>query len=67
VLYQGIEGTMKEKEIIKVLSKDGEIHFVLRDHAAQEEPKECVCLKGAEMVTVLKREAAKPLLLLRAE
>jgi len=58
---------MKKKNAVKVLSQDGEIHFVLREHIADNEPEECVCLEDAEVVTVLKREAAKPLLLLRAE
>jgi len=58
---------MKKKDIVKVVSKDGEIHFVLRDHMVEEEPGECVCIRDAEMVSVLKREASKPLLLLRAE
>jgi hypothetical protein len=58
---------MKKKDIIKVVSEDGEIHFVMREHTSDDEPRECVCLKDAEVIDVLKREASKPLLLLRAE
>jgi len=58
---------MKKKEIVKVLSQDGEIHFVLREHMADDEPRERICLEDAEVITVMKREASKPLLLLRSE
>jgi len=58
---------MKKRTIVKVLSQDGEIHFVLREHITDDEPKERLCLEDAEVVTILKREACKPLLLLRAE
>jgi len=58
---------MKKKDIIKVISKDGEIHFVMREHITDDEPRECVCLRDDEVIGVLKREASKPLLLLRAE
>lgn len=57
---------MKKKNAVKMLSEDGELHFVLREHVADDEPRECVCLEDAEVRTVLKREASKPLLLARA-
>jgi len=56
-----------KKDIIRILSKDGELHFVLREQTADEEPRECIRLKDAEVESLLKREASKPLLLLRAE
>jgi len=58
---------MKKKEVIKVLSIDGEIHFVLQDHLDDDEPAECISLGDPEIITAMKREAAKPLLILRAE
>lgn len=58
---------MKKKDIVKVYSQDGEIHFVLREHIIDDEPREYICLEDAKVVTVLKREAYKPLLLRRAE
>jgi len=56
-----------KKDIVRILSKDGELHFVLREQTADEEPRECIRLKDAEVESLLKREASKPLLLLRAE
>jgi hypothetical protein len=56
-----------KKDIVRVLSKDGEIHFLLREHLVDDEPNECVCITDAEVVSVLKKEASKPLLLLRAD
>jgi hypothetical protein len=56
-----------KKGIVRALSKDGEIHFLLREHMVDDEPNECVCIKDTEVVSVLKKEASKPLLLLRAD
>ncbi len=57
---------MKRKEFIRVVSENGEIHFVLRDQTSDEALRECICIKDTEVVTVLKKEASKPLMLLRA-
>jgi len=56
-----------KKDIVRILSKDGEIHFVLREQAADDEPRECIRLKDVEIESLLKKEASKPLLLFRAE
>jgi len=58
---------MKRKDIVKVLFQDGEIHFVLREHTSDDEPRKRIYLKDAEVAAILKKEASKPLLLLRAE
>jgi len=55
------------KDIVRVLSKDGEIHFVLREHIIDAR-RECIrYIKDAEIMALFKKEASKPLLLLRAE
>jgi hypothetical protein len=63
----------KKKEIFRVISKtralilkDGEIHFILRDNPGHYD-KECICLDYAQVSDVMKKEASKPLLLLREE
>ena len=57
-----------KKNIVRVLSQDGETHFVLREHTVEEDLDfDCMRLKNAEVDTFLKKEASKPLLLLRAE
>jgi hypothetical protein len=58
---------MKKKEIVKVLSKDGEIHFVFQEDDAGDGCTECICLEDPAVASALKREAARPLLILRAE
>ena len=58
---------MKKKEVVKVLSKDGETHFVLQEHINDDEATGCICLEDPEVISALKREAAKPLLIMRAE
>lgn len=62
-----MQRTFSKKDIVKVLSRDGETHFVLRDCAYDGKAAECFRLKVADVRAVLKREASKPLLLLRAE
>ncbi len=64
----------KKRDIVKelsktraVLSRDGEIHFVLRDEPVNGQCRVFHYQDEAEALTVLKREAAKPLLLTRAE
>jgi hypothetical protein len=64
----------KKRDIVKELSKtrallsrDGEIHFVLRDEPVNGQCKVFHYQDETEAWTILKREAAKPLLLARAE
>ncbi len=73
---EGINGleARKKRDIVKELSKthallsrDGEIHFVLRDEPVNDQCKVFHYQDEAEALTVLKREAAKPLLLTRTE
>jgi hypothetical protein len=52
---------MKKKDKVKVESKDGEIHFVLREQLVDEELREHVCLEDAEV------RRRRMLLLLRGE
>jgi len=63
----GAECNVKKKDIVKLLSQDGEIHFLLREHITDDEFRRHICLTDAEVVTIMKKEASKPLLLLRAE
>ena len=58
---------MKRKDIVKLLSQDGETHFLLREPITDDEFRRHICLTDAEVTTVMKKEASKPLLLLRAE
>ena len=57
---------MKKKKALKVLSEDGEIHFLLREDIADDESGEKVCLEDAEVGAILKKEASKPLHLRRS-
>jgi hypothetical protein len=64
----------KKRDIVKELSKtralvsiDGEIHFVLREEPVNGQFRVLHYQNEAEALTVLKREAAKPLLLTRTE
>ena len=65
---------ISKKNIVKVLSrahallsKDGEVHFVLEEDSFVGEATEELFYDGEEVITVLKKEASKPLLLLRKE
>ncbi len=59
--------TCAKKDVVRVLAEDGEVHFVLREHMATERIQECLCLKDDQVAAFFKKEASKPLLLMRAE
>ena len=57
-----------KKNIVRVLAQNGETHFVLQEHIVEEDLDfDCMRLRNAEVEKFLKKEASKPLLLLRAE
>ncbi len=64
--YAGVGSNMKKKSFVKVVSENGEIHFVLREHTLDETPGERVCIDDVKVATVQKKEASKPLMLARA-
>ena len=47
-------------------SSDGEIHFIVKDHNTLEHPKQ-KRYNESEALRISKKEASKPLLLLREE
>ena len=58
---------MKKINVVKVYSRNNEIHFILREHKNNESGREDGDFSYAEVRTLMKKEAAKPMLLLRAE
>ena len=54
-------------DVVEVYSRNNEIHFVLLEHRDSKRPKNHTDFSYAEVKAIMKKEAAKPLLLLRAE
>jgi hypothetical protein len=58
---------MKKMDVVEVYSRNNEIHFVLLEHRNIKRSKNHTDFSYAEVKTIMKKEAAKPLLLLRTE
>ena len=54
-------------EVVEVCSRTNEVHLVIRENEDYERPRETDEYSLAEVKKMMKKEAAKPLLLLRAE
>jgi hypothetical protein len=57
----------KKLEVARVYSQNGEIHFILREYRADESFKNRKDFDEAKVKKIMKKEASKPLLLLREE
>jgi hypothetical protein len=53
-------------EIVKIVSPNGEVHFILKEHSGRNCMNFCR-VDEAEVRCIMKEQAAKPLLLLREE
>jgi len=58
---------MKKMDVVEVYSRNNEIHFVLREHKNSKRLRNRTGFSCTEVKTIMKKEAAKPLLLLRTE
>jgi hypothetical protein len=58
---------MKKLRVVRERSSNGEIHLILQESNFIESRKEDVYLDEAEIRVTMKREASKPLLILREE
>jgi hypothetical protein len=58
---------MKNLKVVRVQSSDGELHFVLKESEAYEGSLKFKKYDEAEVKEATKREASRPLLLIREE
>jgi hypothetical protein len=58
---------MKKLRVVRERSSNGEIHLILQESNFIESRKDYVYLDEAEIRVTMKREASKPLLILREE
>jgi hypothetical protein len=58
---------MKKLRVVRERSSNGEIHLILQESNFIESRKDDVYLDEAEIRVTMKREASKPLLILREE
>jgi len=58
---------MKKLQIVKTRSEDGEVHFILMEIAVDNSFEKRRSVDEAEVREIMKKQAARPLLLLREE
>lgn len=58
---------MKKMDVVEVCYRDNEIHLVLKEHKNDKRLRAHDGFSLTEVKKIMKKEAAKPLLLLRAE
>jgi hypothetical protein len=56
---------LKKTDVIEVYSQNGEVHLVLKEHKMDERLRKPNSFSLVEIKTFMKKEAAKPLLLIR--
>jgi hypothetical protein len=61
------EVIMKKLDVVKVYSRNNEFHLVLQEHKNCGHLRKRSNFSFAKIKTIMKKEAAKPLLLLRTE
>jgi hypothetical protein len=60
------ESITKKSRVVRTRSSNGEIHLILQD-SRFESRKDAVRLDEAEIRVIMKKEASKPLLIMREE
>ncbi len=58
---------MPKSRVIRVESRNGEIHVVLADQTLNESGKNASDFDDAEIRRIMKKEVSKPLMLVRSE
>ncbi len=59
--------SLPKSRVVRKRSRDGEIHLILPEYYVTAEPETAENIDEEEIRTIMKKEASKPLLLLRAE
>jgi hypothetical protein len=57
---------LRKKDLVELYSRNGEFHLILKEHKGEKQQKKCNFFNFVELKDFMKKEAAKPLLLLRA-
>ena len=61
------DSVTKKSRVVREQSSNGEIHLILRELRFDENSKNVENLDEAQIRRIMKKEAAKPLLILREE
>jgi len=61
------DSVTKKSRVVREKSSNGEIHLILRELRFDENSKNVENLDEAQIRRIMKKEAAKPLLILREE
>ena len=58
---------MPKSRVIRVQSRNGEIHLILAEYLLDENAKNAKAFDETEIREIMKKEVARPLLLVRSE
>jgi hypothetical protein len=61
------DSATKKSRVVRERSSNGEIHLILQDSRFDESGKDAIELDETEIRIIMKKEASKPLLILREE
>ena len=61
------DSTTKKSRVVRTRSSNGEIHLIFQESRFDENRKNAVRLDEAKIRIIMKKEASKPLLILREE
>ena len=61
------DSATKKSRLVREQSSNGEIHFIFQDSRFEKRRKDAIVLDEAEIRIIMKKEASKPLLILREE
>jgi hypothetical protein len=67
LVFPEVTAVMTKLNVIEICSNNGEIHFVLQEYTNNRRLRRHNSFSYAEVKKTMKKEAAKPLLLLRKE
>ena len=56
---------MEKTDVVEIYSRDGEVHLILNEHKNDELSRKSADFNLVEIKDLMKKDAAKPLLLMR--
>jgi hypothetical protein len=61
------DSATKKSRLVREQSSNGEVHLIFQDSRFEKSRKDAIVLDEAEIRIIMKKEASKPLLILREE
>ena len=61
------DSATKKSRLVREQSSNGDVHLIFQDSRFEKRRKDAIVLDEAEIRIIMKKEASKPLLILREE